>query len=99
MTSLADFLARKATVTFFTTTGCPYCARALALLEQLGVRAPQLLVIQRADGAKAFAEIESKYGHNTFPAIFVQQEFVGGNSDLQELHKAGKLVPKLQSKQ
>jgi len=35
--------------------------------------------------------VTNKFKHRTVPAIFIDGKLIGGNSDLQRLHKDGKL--------
>ena len=80
-------------ITIYTKPYCPYCVRALSLLEQKGV---------------AFTEIEAGFdpekrqemmrragGRATFPQIFVGDLHIGGCDEMMALERAGKLDPLL----
>jgi glutaredoxin 3 len=80
-------------VTIYTKPYCPYCVRALSLLEQKGV---------------AFTEIEAGFdpekrqemmrragGRATFPQIFVGDLHIGGCDEMMALERAGELDPLL----
>lgn len=43
------------------------------------------------DGQMIQIYLKEKTGQRTVPNIFIDQQHVGGNSDLQELHATGKL--------
>jgi glutaredoxin 3 len=80
-------------VTIYTKPYCPYCVRALSLLEQKGI---------------AFTEIEAGFdpekrqemmrragGRATFPQIFVGDLHIGGCDEMMALERAGELDPLL----
>lgn len=41
--------------------------------------------------------LEARDGQRTVPNIYIQQEHIGGNSEIQSLSKSGKLEPKLKA--
>jgi glutaredoxin 3 len=80
-------------ITIYTKPYCPYCVRALSLLEQKGI---------------AFTEIEAGFdpekrqemmrragGRATFPQIFVGDLHIGGCDEMMALERAGELDPLL----
>jgi glutaredoxin 3 len=82
-------------VTIYTKPYCPYCVRAVSLLEKKGV---------------AFTEIEAAFdpekrqemmrragGRATFPQIFVGEQHIGGCDEMVALDRDGKLDPLLQA--
>ncbi|MDB5492927.1 MAG: glutaredoxin 3 [Phenylobacterium sp.] len=84
-----------AQVTIYTKPYCPYCIRAVSLLEKKGI---------------AFTEIEAAFdpekrqemmrlagGRATFPQIFVGDRHIGGCDDMLALERDGKLDPLLQA--
>lgn len=76
------------TVTMYTTTWCPYCVRAKALLDKKGV-AVQQINIEEVDGARD--EMVAKSGRMTVPQIFIGDHHVGGCDDLYALESQGEL--------
>jgi glutaredoxin 3 len=78
-----------AKVEIYTKFLCPYCARAMALLENKGA------VIEEFDvtmgGVKKAEMIERSGGRMTMPQIFIDGHHVGGSDDLAALEAAGKL--------
>jgi glutaredoxin 3 len=81
-----------AAVTIYTTMFCPYCDRALALLERKGASVTE---IQAGGDAALRAEMMQRSGRRTFPQIFIGDVHVGGCDDLHALEAAGKLGPLL----
>lgn len=82
-----------ADVTIYTRQFCPYCTRAVALLEKKGVA---FLEIDAGMDVKKKAEmVERSGGARTFPQIFVGTTHVGGCDDLMAMDRAGKLDPLL----
>ncbi|MDB5416936.1 MAG: glutaredoxin 3 [Phenylobacterium sp.] len=82
-------------VTIYTKPYCPYCIRAVSLLEKKGI---------------AFTEIEAAFdpekrqemmrragGRATFPQIFVGDRHIGGCDDMLALERDGELDPLLQA--
>ena len=80
-------------VTIYTKPYCPYCVRALGLLEDKGV---------------AFTEIEAGFdpelrremiqrsgGQATFPQIFIGDRHIGGCDEMMALERSGQLDPLL----
>lgn len=41
--------------------------------------------------------LEARDGQRTVPNIYIKQEHIGGNSEIQSLNKAGGLEPKLRA--
>jgi glutaredoxin 3 len=82
-----------AKVEIYTTSMCPYCARAKRLLSDKGVAFTEIDV---ADSAKRAAMVERAHGGYTVPQIFIGDTHVGGCDDLYALDSAGKLDPLLQ---
>lgn len=75
-------------VTIYTKPGCPYCARAMALLNRKGVKFHEIVASQDPAIRK---EMNDRSGRNTFPQIFVGSVHVGGCDDLHDLESDGKL--------
>lgn len=67
---------------------CPYCRRARALLERLGIGYRDIDV---ADPAKRREMIVRAQGRRTVPQIFIGGQPIGGCDDLHALAAAGKL--------
>ena len=80
------------TVTIYTTSYCPYCSRAKMLLDTLNV--PYQEVDVEHDQEKR-QELVEKYQWQTVPAIFVEDELIGGYDDLVTLHTKGIFLPKI----
>ena len=76
-------------VTIYTKAMCPYCARALALLEKKGADITEIKA--GFDREKKEEMIQRSNGGRTFPQIFLGEEHVGGCDDLMKLEQDGKL--------
>ena len=66
---------------------CPWSARAIRMLRTLQVE-HEIKVIKNDNDFKSLNKM-TKY--NSFPQIFINGEFIGGYSELAELHSSGKL--------
>lgn len=79
-------------VRIYTTSWCPYCHRAKAILSQHGVAFTEIDV--EGDGAKR-AWLREVTGRSTVPQIFFGDEPMGGCDDLQALVARGELAARL----
>jgi glutaredoxin 3 len=75
-------------VVMYTTSWCPYCARARALLTSKGVPIEEIDIDVEPS---ARAEMIRRSGRRTVPQIFVGEHHVGGSDELQALDAAGGL--------
>ena len=66
---------------------CPWSERAIRMLRTLQVE-HEIKVIKNDNDFKSLNKI-TKY--SSFPQIFINGEFIGGYSELAELHSSGKL--------
>ena len=75
---------------------CPYCDKAKALFEQLGVAWQE----KRVDLQPEFREelLQRVPSARTMPQIFIHGQHVGGCDDLYALHQANSLQELLDSK-
>jgi glutaredoxin 3 len=83
------------TVTIYTKPFCPYCIRALSLLEQKGVAFDEIEAAFDPD--KRQEMIQRSGGRATFPQIFVGDRHIGGCDDMMALERAGELDPLLKA--
>ena len=76
-------------ITIYTTSTCPYCHAAKALLRKKGAQFDEIDV-NAAPGRRA--EMRAKAGgRSTVPQIWIGSTHVGGCDDLYDLERAGKL--------
>ena len=76
-------------VTIYTKPFCPYCARALNLLQEKGV---EFTEIEAAwDPAKKQEMVQRSGGRMTFPQIFIGDRHIGGCDDMVALDDRGEL--------
>ncbi|AZS22534.1 MULTISPECIES: glutaredoxin 3 [unclassified Caulobacter] len=77
-----------AKVTIYTRPFCPYCARAVALLNDKGA---DFTEIEAGMDPALRQEMMQRSGRNTFPQIFVGEQHIGGCDDMMALEDQGKL--------
>ncbi len=78
-----------AEVEIYTQPWCPYCVRAVRLLESKGVAFRQ---IEAPHGTPERAEsIRRSGGITSVPQIFIGDHHVGGSDELAQLEANGKL--------
>jgi len=78
-----------AQITIYTKPYCPYCIRAVSLLEKKG--APFTEIEAAFDPAKRQEMIQRSGGRATFPQIFIDDAHIGGCDDMMALEYDGKL--------
>lgn len=87
------FVARRLggamAIEMYTTSWCPYCVRAKALLQKKGQTVDEIN-IEEVDGARDLM-VERSGGRMTVPQIFIDGHHVGGCDDLYALEAQGKL--------
>ncbi|MDI2090816.1 glutaredoxin 3 [Commensalibacter oyaizuii] len=78
-----------AQVEIYTQPGCPFCHKALLILNAKGASVKE---INAPKGTKEREEaIERSGGRTTVPQIFIDGQHVGGCDDLQRIDKSGEL--------
>jgi glutaredoxin 3 len=82
-----------ANITIYTTSTCPYCMSAKALLRKKGAAFEEIDVGARPDLREAMRRRAG--GRNTVPQIFIGATHVGGCDDLYALDGEGGLDPLL----
>jgi glutaredoxin 3 len=83
-----------ADVTVYTRSFCPYCTRAISLLQRKGASVRE---IDATGCPEKRQEMVSRSGRFTFPQIFIGDVHVGGCDDLHALEQRGALDPLLAS--
>ena len=78
-----------AKVEIYTKSGCPYCARAKALLDGKRVRYEEIEIL--SNPSKREEMLGRANGRTTVPQIFIGGEHIGGSDDLAALESSGKL--------
>lgn len=78
----------SARIVVYTTTYCPYCVRATALLRKKG--APFSEVDVTGDDEKR-RWLRAASGRGTVPQIFINDRPIGGYDDLAALENSGAL--------
>ena len=76
-------------VTIYTTSWCPYCKAAKALLTRKGAAFTEIDVDGKPELRQAMTARAG--GRTTVPQIFIDGQAIGGCDDLFALERAGKL--------
>ncbi|MDD2892766.1 MAG: glutaredoxin 3 [Halothiobacillaceae bacterium] len=79
---------RQAEVIVYLSRSCLYCIRAKHLLERKGVQYTSIAV---DNDPALWDEMEARSGRHTVPQIFINQQAVGGFSDIASLDRQGLL--------
>lgn len=83
----------KTPVVLYTTSWCPYCERARALLRAKGVSFEEINLEAQPEQR---TEMIRRSGRRTVPQIFIGERHIGGSDDMVELDAVGELDPLLQ---
>jgi glutaredoxin 3 len=81
-----------AKVEIYSTSWCPYCYAAKALLEGKGVPFDEIDVTDSEERAQM---IQRAHGRRTVPQIFIDGRHIGGYDELSALNRRGQLDPLL----
>ena len=75
----------------FTSSTCPYCTKAKKLLQMLNLEYTEHNVDDDFDGM--CEELSTTFGKQiqTVPQIIINGHYIGGYTDLEAVHKNGKL--------
>lgn len=82
-----------AEIVIYSKPGCPYCHRAMDLLDSKG--ADYTDIVASNDPARKQEMIQRSGGRMTFPQIFIDGKHIGGSDDLAALDARGGLDPLL----
>ena len=85
-------------IEIYTSNTCPYCIKAKKLLQMLNLDYTEHNVDNDFD--KMCEELSARYGQNvqTVPQIIINGHYIGGYTDLEAMHKSGKLKEILNQK-
>lgn len=75
-------------IEIYTKPFCPYCERAMALLDRKG--APYEEIVASMDAEKR-QEMRDRSGRTTYPQIFIDGRHIGGCDDMVALDAKGEL--------
>ena len=79
-------------VLIFTKPFCPYCERAVALLERKGADFEEIVASMDPEKRE---EMRRRSGRMTYPQVFVGDRHIGGSDELAALDRQGGLDPLL----
>lgn len=77
-------------VLIYTKPFCPFCSRAVSLLQKKGVAYTEI-DDAAFDVEKKREMIQRANGRSTFPQIFIGDRHVGGCDDIMALERSGEL--------
>jgi glutaredoxin 3 len=72
-------------VTVYSKTTCPHCTRAKDLLKAEGIAFEEINLDQHPNQTQPLIE---RTNYRKVPQIFINDKFIGGNSELQLLAKS-----------
>ena len=75
-------------LTLYTKNYCPYCTKAKNLLSSIGANFEERDITKTPE---VIIELAKKSNMRTVPQIFLEDISLGGYSDIEALHRAGKL--------
>ncbi|MFN3455589.1 MAG: glutaredoxin domain-containing protein [Pseudobdellovibrio sp.] len=87
-------MVQTAKVTLVKKNPCPFCDRAMNFFDSRGIKVE---VIDLTNNLDELMEWKNKTGWSTVPIILINDQLVGGYTDLKALDDDGKLEGLLQS--
>ncbi|MBD3754844.1 MAG: glutathione peroxidase [Gammaproteobacteria bacterium] len=66
--------------TIFTKPGCPFCAKAKAMLEDKGIKYEEIMISNHGVTSRTLRAVANA---STVPQIFIEGEYIGGSDDLE----------------
>lgn len=81
-----------AKVVIYTKSRCPYCVAAKTLFTQKGVAFEEVFL---DDKPEEYVALKERTGLMTVPQIFINDQLIGGYTDLADLEQNAKLDPLL----
>jgi glutaredoxin 3 len=78
-----------ARVKVFSTGTCPICEKTKHLLKKWGISYDEIRIDTDPNGRREFSEVTQ--GARTVPQIIIDNEWIGGFTELTELHMEDKL--------
>ncbi len=82
-------------IEIYTKSTCPFCIRAMRLLDMKGVEYVEYEV--SGGGEKKAEMVQRAGGRTTVPQIFIDDEHIGGCDELMSLEMDGKLDERLKA--
>lgn len=82
-----------ANIKIYTKSTCPSCVMAKKILTEKGAAFEEIIM---DDKLEELNQLKAQTGLQTVPQIFINDELIGGCSDLMDLDQANKLDPILQ---
>ncbi|KAL8636741.1 MAG: hypothetical protein Q9228_005898 [Teloschistes exilis] len=70
-------------VAVFSKSYCPYCHASKSLLSEMGAKFFVIEMDQVDDGKDLQEALKEISGQSSVPNIYIKQDHIGGNSDLQ----------------
>ena len=87
ITNNEELNSKKPIIEIFILPDCPWSSRAVRMLRTL--QTPHEIKVVKNDND--FKSLHKRTKYSSFPQIFLNGEFIGGYSELTELHSSGKL--------
>lgn len=81
----------KSKIKIYSTNSCPYCVRAKSYFENNGLEFDEIDLTNKFDEIE---RIKKQTGHQTVPLIYVNDQFIGGYSDMMSKIETGELILK-----
>ncbi len=85
-------MSQTVKVTMVKKNPCPYCERAMTFFDNRGIKVDIIDLTGKPD---ELMEWKTKTGWMTVPIIMINDQLIGGYTDLKALDEEGKLNPLL----
>ncbi|XP_001179256.2 glutaredoxin-C3 [Strongylocentrotus purpuratus] len=96
---LVQGLIKGHRIMLFSKSYCPFCLMAKSVLQDVGANPVKVLEIEeRSDEQEIQDVLLDLTGVRTVPSVFIDQDYLGGGSDLQRMMEEGHLQKLLREK-
>ena len=92
-----DSIIKKHPIVLFVKPGCPYCAKAIDIMEKEGVK-PKIVPLTGLSGILMQEKLLKKTQRRTVPNVFIRGKSIGGADETERLHLSGQLKDMLKIK-
>nr|XP_054754143.1 uncharacterized protein LOC129260123 [Lytechinus pictus] len=96
---LVQGLIKSHRIMLFSKSYCPFCLMAKSVLQEAGATKVKVLEIEeRTDEQDIQDVLQDLTGVRTVPSVFLDQDYLGGGTDLQRMMEEGQLQKLLREK-
>ena len=85
---------QKAKVTIYTKDYCPYCVHAKSFFKEHGISYNE---VKLEENEAEIRKLQQDLSWRTLPMIMINDQMIGGYTDMKSLHASGELMKRINS--